>query len=111
MLQNAFQDLATDERVDETAALLRRLIKIMESQATVDQQNRQRITLDAITAALTLATVTTVGTVSTLTAIDGENHRMFIDLRMLLRDFSIGMSDIIVFTELVCIPMPPVQQF
>lgn len=80
MLQNAFQDLATDERVDETAALLRRLIKIMESQATVDQQNRQRITLDAITAALTLATVTTVGTVSTLTAIDGENHRMFIDL-------------------------------
>lgn len=81
-LQNAFQDLATDERVDETAVLLRRIIKIMESQATVDGQNRQRITVDAITGALTLATVSTitnavpVGNVATFAS---ETHRMFID--------------------------------
>lgn len=81
-LQNAFKDIATDERVDETAALLRRIIKIMESQATVDQQNRQRVTIDAITGALTLATVSTISNavpVGNVATIASETQRMFID--------------------------------
>lgn len=81
-LQNAFADIATDDKADELASLLRRLVKILESNATVDGQNRQRIVLDAITSALTLATVTTVGTVTTVanvTAIGAETHRMFQD--------------------------------
>lgn len=56
------------DRADNLLAMLQRLLKTLESNATVDQQQRQRITLDAITGALTLATVTTVGTVSSITA-------------------------------------------
>ena len=53
---------------DESIILLRRIVKMLETSAIADAGGRQRITLDAITAALTLATVTTVGTVSTITA-------------------------------------------
>lgn len=56
------------DRSDDLLAMLQRLLKTLESNATVDAQQRQRITLDAISAALTLATVTTVGTVSSITA-------------------------------------------
>lgn len=51
---------------DETVVLLRRILKVLESNATIDSQQRQKITLDAITAALTLATVTTVGSVGSV---------------------------------------------
>jgi len=78
-LQNAFANLATDKTVDETTTLLRRIVHLLESQATVDQQNRQRITLDSITGSLTLGTITTVGTVSNITTLAAENQRLFID--------------------------------
>jgi predicted RNA-binding protein Jag len=52
---------------EDSNVYLRRIVKLMESQATVDGANRQRVTVDAITGALTLATVTTVGTVSSIT--------------------------------------------
>lgn len=78
-LQNAFGDLALDASVsslsDEVVVLqeqndlLRRLIKLMESQATIDSAQRQRITLDSITSGVTLPTVTTVGTVNTVTGV------------------------------------------
>jgi cell division protein FtsX len=55
------------DRTDNLLEMMARLVKILESNATVDSAQRQRITLDAITGALTLATVTTVGTVSTIT--------------------------------------------
>lgn len=78
-LQNAFGDLALDTTVSavsdevvvlqEQNELLRRLVKLMESQATIDSAQRQRITVDSIAASLTLATVTTVGTVSSVSAL------------------------------------------
>ena len=48
----------------EIYGLLSELIKAVDALRVVDQAQRQRITLDAISAALTLASVTTVATVS-----------------------------------------------
>lgn len=56
------------DRTDNLMAMLSRIVKLLESNAVVDQQQRQRLTLDSITAGVTLPTVTTVGTVSTITA-------------------------------------------
>lgn len=75
---------------EDSNVYLRRIIKLMESQATVDGANRQRVTVDAMTGALTLATVTTVGTVSSITAgtittvgnmttLAGYDQRQYID--------------------------------
>ena len=47
--------------------VFRRILKAIESQAAADGQQRQRFTLDAITAGLTLAADTTVNTVTTVT--------------------------------------------
>jgi hypothetical protein len=68
-LQNLTTGLAQDDSVNSTEALLRRILKALESSGMVDGQTRQRVTLDAISAALTLATVTTVGTVTTVTGV------------------------------------------
>jgi hypothetical protein len=54
---------------EESIILLRRMVKLLESQNATDIGNRQRVTIDAITGSLTLATITTVGTVSAVTAI------------------------------------------
>ena len=54
---------------EESIVLLRRIVKLLESQSATDIGNRQRVTIDAITGALTLATITTVGTVSAVTGI------------------------------------------
>ena len=70
-------DLPTTAAVDigvavdsQTHLLLQRICDLLEPVATQDQANRQRISVDAITAGTTLpavTTVTTVGTVSTIT--------------------------------------------
>jgi len=78
---------------NEQIILLRRLIKLIESQSATDQANRQRITLDAITASLTLATVTTVSAVTAITNalpagtnnigsvnLSGQDQKQFIDI-------------------------------
>jgi hypothetical protein len=54
---------------EEAITLLRRMVKILENQQAVDPQQRQRITLDSVTAGVTLPTVTTVGTVTTVTGV------------------------------------------
>lgn len=54
---------------DAQVVLLRRIVKLMESQAAVDPQQRQRVTIDAFTAGVALPTVTAVTTVSTVTAV------------------------------------------
>lgn len=46
---------------------LQKMCDLLEPMATQDAAQRQRITVDAITAGLALPTVTTVGTVSTIT--------------------------------------------
>lgn len=83
--------------VDDQIALLRRVVKLMESQAAVDPQQRQRITLDNVSTgvAVTLgagtasvgnvnfvSTVTTVSTVTSVTNIAGLlgwNQQAFAD--------------------------------
>ena len=40
---------------DESILLLRRMVKLLDSMATVDSQNRQRITLDAAPVTVTVA--------------------------------------------------------
>jgi hypothetical protein len=81
---------------DDSVQYLRRIVKLMESQAVVDSANRQRMTLDslgtgtAITTTIPVSgTVTSTVTGATLaagaaaigsiTAIDGQNHQMFQD--------------------------------
>jgi hypothetical protein len=55
------------DRTDNLTAMLSRIVKLLESNAVVDQQQRQRLTVDSITSGLTLSNVTTVGTVSAIT--------------------------------------------
>jgi hypothetical protein len=54
---------------EESIILLRRMVKLLESQNATDIANRQRMTLDSIAAGLTLGTVTGVTTVGAVTSI------------------------------------------
>lgn len=56
------------DRTDNMLALLGRIVKLLESNAVVDGQQRQRVTLDSIAASLTLGTV---GTITTVTGVTG----------------------------------------
>jgi len=68
---------------DETVILLRRLVKIMESQAVVDNQMRQRVTVDV------MPTTTITGTVTTsLATITSLNQLAGVDSRWQLIDWS-----------------------
>ncbi len=88
---------ALDNRItpvqDDSVILLRRIVKLMESQAVVDTANRQRITLDSLGTATaitttvpvsgsltTAGTVSTVSTVSAITTLLGQNQQMFQDV-------------------------------
>lgn len=62
------------QRTDDLLAMINRLIKICESSQVVDSAQRQRITLDAIAASLTLATVTTVTTVTTVSTVSSVTN-------------------------------------
>ena len=48
------KDLLVNPASEESTILLRRIAKILENQQAVDAQQRQRITIDAITGGLTL---------------------------------------------------------
>ena len=63
------KDNVIDPAENETIIWLRRIVKLLEVSATCDPANRQRITLDSITAGVALPTVTAVTTVSTVTAV------------------------------------------
>ena len=74
---------------DDLLRMLSRLVKILECNAVVDQQQRQRVTIDSITGSLTLGTVSTVtnlGTVSTVstvaaqTTLGGMDREMYINI-------------------------------
>ena len=71
-----YMDLPSTQAIDNAIAfdsythvLLERICDLLEPMATQDTANRQRISLDAIPAGITLPTVTTVGTVNTLTTV------------------------------------------
>lgn len=55
--------------LNEALNVLQRIAKNMESLLVVDANQRQRVTVDAISGSLTLGAVTTVNTVNTLTAV------------------------------------------
>lgn len=59
----------TEEDIQQLATLALQTVEILASQNAVDGQNRQRFTLDAIAAGLTLATVTSVGSVGTVSTV------------------------------------------
>ena len=56
-------------RAEDLLVMLSRVVKLLESNAVVDSAQRQRISLDAIAAGVTLPTVTTVSTVSTVSSV------------------------------------------
>jgi hypothetical protein len=60
------------QRVEDLLVMMGRIVKLLESNAVVDQQQRQRITLDAIAPSITLATVTNVGAVGTVTTVAAQ---------------------------------------
>jgi hypothetical protein len=84
---------------DEALVLLRRMVKLMEQQAAVDTAQRQRITLDAVTAALpnanpipvsqstagnlnatvSIAASQTLATVTNLVTLAGLDQRLYTD--------------------------------
>jgi hypothetical protein len=66
----------------EALTLFRRIVKLLEGQAAVDSANRQRVTVDALSAGMTLTTLTTVTTVSTVaaqTTLAGMDREMYIN--------------------------------
>lgn len=91
---------------EDSSIYLRRMVKLLESQAVVDSATRQRITLDAITAGLTLATVTTVSTLTTITnavpvgnvaTIAGQGEQMYQDVAR--NAFANGIRQNLVFVN------------
>lgn len=79
---------------NEQIILLRRLIKLIESQSATDVANRQRIAIDNIATNLTLGTVSAVtaitnplpagtnaiGNITNVTQLAGADQRQFIDV-------------------------------
>lgn len=69
-------------RAEDLLVMMGRIVKLLESGAVVDQQQRQRVTLDAMTSGLTLAAVSTVNSVSTVaaqTTMAGMDREMYIN--------------------------------
>lgn len=75
---------------EEAIILLRRMVKILENQQAVDPQQRQRITVDAITAGVALPTVAAVtaitnalpagtNTIGNIGTVNAWNQQMFAD--------------------------------
>jgi predicted transcriptional regulator len=73
---------AVTQRSDDLAVMLARLLKVLESNAVVDQQQRQRITLDAISTGLTLNAVGNVATVGTITNVAAQTTMAGMDREM-----------------------------
>lgn len=68
---------ANDDLQFRIAELLEQIVICVGPLQTQDPQQRQRVTLDAIAAGLTLTVVTTVSTVTNVAAIAGEGVRQF----------------------------------
>jgi hypothetical protein len=74
------------QRVEDLLVMMGRIVKLLESNAVVDQQQRQRISVDAFVATIptvtTVSGVTTVSTVSTVaaqTTLAGMDREMYIN--------------------------------
>jgi predicted metalloendopeptidase len=71
-----------EARVEDLLAIIQRLVKVCESLQVVDSAQRQRVTIDAITGNLTLATVSTVSTVSSVTNVAAQTSLAGMDREM-----------------------------
>jgi hypothetical protein len=74
-------------RTDDLLVALSRIVRLLESSGVVDQQQRQRVSVDIFPATIptvtTVTTVTTVATVSSLTnaaAIAGMDREQYINI-------------------------------
>jgi hypothetical protein len=56
---------------DDSITYLRRMVRQIDSLAVVDTAQRQKVTVDSISAGVTLPTITTVGTVTTVSTVTG----------------------------------------
>ena len=72
-----YYDINLTPSSDEAVILLRRIAQALIPIATQDANQRQRVTVDALTGGLTLGTVSTVSNVATLAGIDARYQ--FID--------------------------------
>jgi hypothetical protein len=54
---------------EESVVLLRRIAKILENQQAVDPQQRQRITLDNVTAGVSIPSTISSGTITTVSSV------------------------------------------
>ena len=64
---------------EESIILLRRMVKLLESQSATDIANRQRITIDAITGGVTFALPAGTNTIGSVN-LGGADQRQFIDI-------------------------------
>lgn len=74
---------AVAQRTDDLLVLLQRLVKVCETLQVVDSAQRQRVTIDSITANLTLGTVSTVTNIATVnaqTSMAGMDREMYINI-------------------------------
>jgi hypothetical protein len=73
------------QRTEDLLVLLSRVVKLLDSNAVVDQQQRQRITLDSVAPNLTLGSLSSVSTVATVnnvaaqTSMAGMDREMYIN--------------------------------
>ena len=92
---------------EEHLILLRRMVKLMESNATVDISNRQRVTVDTITAGSTVALAAGAASIGTVLLGAGTNvigsvnigaadHRQFIDVAR--TSYNTGIRSKLTFT-------------
>lgn len=88
---------------DDSVILLRRIVKLMESQATVDAGNRQRITIDslgtgtAITTTIPVSgTVTATVSSAAISTMAGQNQQMFQDVAR--NAYANGIRQHLIFT-------------
>lgn len=65
---------------DDAIVYLRRMVKLMESQATVDSGNRQRISIDATTVTQPVSGTVTVASITNLATLSGQNQQMYQDV-------------------------------
>jgi hypothetical protein len=68
---------------DESLILLRRIVKLLESNAVVDAANRQRVIVEGtatVAGTVNVGTVTTVTAVSNVAAVAGYAQQQYIDI-------------------------------
>lgn len=83
-------DTQINPATDESILYLRRIVKLMESQAVVDNQMRQRVSVDVMPTINISAgqTFTSVGTISSVTAVTSLNQIAGVDSRWQIIDWS-----------------------